>query len=202
MVDSREFIIPLITILSIMNDEQSALDEIKDAEKYAQRRRIQQILDSREDVRNMLGKHINSSDISEARRRNDYFQQVQIYIKEVEPLRHQHPEYDNIWTEKDLGSYKPKNWIWKNEGMKKLVGIDSDEEISHVTAEPRVIHINGLLDFLAYNPIMRVDIKIRTRNHTGSGRLPIPFPESVTDTAYRTANMYLAKIGFSADPEE
>jgi len=176
-------------------EPEDSVEKIDDPDKYAQRRRIEQILDQRQRVNEVL-MELNASDVSPTERDRAYAVVVSNYIRDIEPLRQYYPSSEDRWTTQKIGDVD-----MTAELQRRHNGI--------VDVQPGQLEVAGLEDYLNLrNPIPCVaeisevgGAGPRMSKSQETLSIEVPIPGHVTETAYRTANMWLSDIGFSAEPD-
>jgi len=194
---------------------------VEDPEDYSQQQRIQQILKSRDWVRESLldielNPHLGSDEKESAK-----FKVVRNYIADLEPLRNMYPSCEAYWTGDfededetfDIGEIdyerrarQKRGALRRHEfkGVKHSVG---NMGIDILEIEPKKGEIDGLADYISLPAQQTVRIEYRQEPNAYNTdptekftRIGVPVPASVSNRAFRCANMYVADIGLSATP--
>lgn len=191
--------------------ETSELDVVEDPEQYVQTRRLQDIFDSRQELRKIRREADFASTQGSWEGLCAYRAAVATYLQEVEPLFHRY-DGDHLWYEYDFGTitvepdtYEQTGGTYRDRGIYVDIRENRSEESYQVKEhkEPIIYEIEGLESLFGLpNPIQHT-FRFETEGRHDdmvSKDVTVQIPFRTLNSMARLTHQFLAEIGFELDP--
>lgn len=210
--------------MSKTENEEKTLKHIEDPEQYTQRKRIEEILESRRAVRRETRQAELRDDISQDRRNVAAFVAVRNYVCNLETLRQHYESSEHYWEPSkgadEIGDLSIGTIDFRQHAnarrnvlrRRETHGTQykyQDKDIEILGVEPVKITVKGLADFINLNQILSTTVEYQmeagiyeSKPTTKTTTIKIPVPREITDRGFRLANRYISSIGVEMEPED
>jgi hypothetical protein len=186
-------------------------EEVRDPNELVQRRRLEQILYLREEIRE-IATELEAGSGNPRKKKKALAVSIRSYVRDIEELRQHYPKHEPRWTEEEIGTIDTRRNISQNllrsyssvEGREIGPGYFKGSEMEIQDISPQKFTVFGLNDFLKVSPELTVEVKWRskpdvyTQEFEFERYISIQLPHHILDKTYRTANLYLSDIGLTA----
>jgi len=185
--------------------EESRPVEAVDPDEYISQRRLQDLFNARQEVRDRRTKVESIPEASDLAKQTAYRTALESYVEELHPLLLEHELGTELWSNREFGSviFYPTESENCDRSTKQELGLS-----------PKIVEVTGLQSLFQYQSPIAVEFKPtgRTRIEKGLGRTAYervqPFTvrkqinRAALDQMFLSCNEYLVEIGIEIDLEQ